>query len=253
MTMKLTGPKFKQLRDAILAAYSKENLRELLLFHLEKRIDDISTKSSFRDIVFEIIDTAQRERWLLEFIKFAHIEREADTELYSIYKEFWSESSDTPPLFTRTDKRDAKLKDWLCELAEWKLIHNDSQALVDALDVPIALLTICRLKPENANLDYAGDRWQESCAPKLKDLPDKWNLKHVDSPIFDELRERTLDIDIDNISRRLMQIDVIEEEEEFEHLYLQLREIKGTVWQVLTIADKGILVLVETMQRMIEV
>ena len=48
-----------------------------------------------------------------------------------------------------------------------------------------------------------------------------------------------------------MQADVAEGRERIDYLYLQIAEIRGTVWDVLTVADKGIMVLVDTLHTMI--
>ena len=68
--IKLTGQQIKRLRDALLNAYSKKALKDLLLFNLEKTISHIvSETEDARTIVSEVIATARQEGWLSDLIK----------------------------------------------------------------------------------------------------------------------------------------------------------------------------------------
>jgi len=86
--IKLTGQQIKRLRDALLNAYSKKALKDLLLFNLEKTISHIvSETEDDRTIVSEVIATARQEGWLSDLIKQAYEERQSDVELKALYKE----------------------------------------------------------------------------------------------------------------------------------------------------------------------
>lgn len=139
------------------------------------------------------------------------------------------------------------LSDLLSELAEWKLIHNDLQGLLNVLNIPVDYLIKCRLDPSTNLLDEAGDMWQESCVPKLRSMPDKWNLQYAYTPSLNDLREQTYSID--KITRQLMQTDALDKEG-LRSLSIRLRTIREIVWDLLVAADKKIMALVEVLQRM---
>jgi len=204
----------------------------------------VNRNASINDIADKVIDHCRCHMVFKELLRIVNAQR---PRRYEQFKGYLMTSSDEAMLVP-TAREQGGLRDLILELAEWKSIHNNSQRLVDVLGVPVDLLTSCRYRLEVALLDQAVDRWQESCVPKLVGVPDKWRLQYAYSPILDTLRKETSDIE--DITRHLCRIDSIDTE--FKMVYLRLRELRGTLWEVLTIADKQIAVLVETMQNIIK-
>jgi len=139
--------------------------------------------------------------------------------------------------------------DLFAELVEWKLIHNESQMLLNALNIPFDYLTSYRFKPDPEKLHDAGYKWQELCVSKLKACPDKWNLQYAYTPALDDLQTQTLSPRLNEITRQLMRITI--HGPEFNVIYLQLAELKGTLWNILNVADKRIMVLIEALKAKI--
>ena len=196
------------------------------------------------DIADAIIEYCKQHQIFEQLLQIVCRERENH---YRQQEPYLKASADQPLLVTRS-RKDARLADLLLELAEWKLVHNSAQQLVNAVAYPVDAVTTCRLTHQVTQLELAGRWWQESCVRQLEGLPDKWNLQYAYSPAVDTLRDEIADIE--NITRRLYGVEDIGEE--FMWLYSRLTELKGTLWEVLTVADKSIMILIETMQRMIE-
>jgi len=215
---------------------------------LQPVFQEVNRDMSIDDIADAVIDCCRRHVTFDELLETIRSVRERQ---FRRYEKFIKISDDQPALFSRAMVMDADLSDLLSQLKEWKLVHNNSQELLNSLNIPLDYLTTCRFRPDNATLDQAGSKWQELCVPKLRSVPDKWDLRYIYSPVLSDLRYQTSNID--DITRQLMQtdVDVIEARERVDFLYLQIVEIRGTIWDVLTVADKSIMVLVETMQRVI--
>jgi hypothetical protein len=158
-------------------------------------------------------------------------------------------SSDDQPMLISGEVRSTQAGDLIQELVEWKLVHNELQELWNLVNIPFEYLAICRFRQDPDILDQAGYKWQELCVPRLRSVPEKWDLQHAYSPTLDTFRKQTARVD--EITRQLMRADV--RGSEFKRLYLQFEELKGTLWDLLTAADKRILVLVEHLQPLVEV
>jgi transcriptional regulator with XRE-family HTH domain len=194
-------------------------------------------------IAYRVIEYCMQHDILGELLQTVHSVREQQFERF---QQYLKPSSDHAWLVTR-DREGARIKDLLFELSEWKLVHNESQSLVNTLGVSLDFLRACRLRPENTNLDFAGFQWRELCVPMLRHVPDKWNLEYAYSPEFDTLREQASNLD--DITHQLMGMDA--KGGEFVSLYSRLTELRDTLWGVLTIADKSIKALVEHLSHII--
>jgi hypothetical protein len=233
---------FQLLTDAYRPADLLRTCRDSeVLRPICKRVKRDAPMDELADVVIEY---CMEHLVLDDLLRIVRVERERQ---YKRYEPFLKTSGDQLSLVSRC-REDAKARDLLLELAEWKLVHNSSQRLVDAVGVPIELLTTCRYRRDVSLSENAGSRWQESCVPKLRGVPDKWNLQYAYSPVLDTLREETSDID--NITRQLYQVDGMGEG--FTSVYSRLRELRGTLWDLLTIADIKIMILIDTMQQMVE-
>lgn len=69
--MKFTGQELEQLQQALLNAFTLETLRQMLRFKLEKDLDVITTANGFNNIVFDLINIASKEGWLIQLISVA--------------------------------------------------------------------------------------------------------------------------------------------------------------------------------------
>ncbi len=87
----------KQLRDALMSAFPERSLLEqLLYFELEKKLNQITQESNLQTIVFQLIQAAQAQGWLVELVRAARKENPGNLELAAIAQELLS--SETPPI-----------------------------------------------------------------------------------------------------------------------------------------------------------
>jgi nucleoside phosphorylase len=135
------------------------------------------------------------------------------------------------------------------ELSEWILIHNDSQTLLNVLNIPFDYLTSYRFEPDHTKLDEAGFKWQKLCVPKLRDISNRWQLQFANTPLLDDLREQTSRSK--EITEQLMQIET--EGAEFNYLYLRFEELRGVLWELLIASDKRMQILMKKLKSEIEV
>jgi tetratricopeptide (TPR) repeat protein len=67
--MTLNGSDLEQLRDAFVMVYDADSLREFLRFRLDRRLDSyITPNATFPNAVFQVLDHAQKERWLRRLV-----------------------------------------------------------------------------------------------------------------------------------------------------------------------------------------
>ena len=65
----LNGPQLKLIHTALLASYTSEALERDLLFELDRRLGDISDPDSLSNVVFRVLQAAQSQGWMLEFLR----------------------------------------------------------------------------------------------------------------------------------------------------------------------------------------
>ncbi len=81
----------KQLQIALINAFpSKSLLERLLYFELEKNLNEITRDSDLQDIVFNLIQTAEAQGWLLDLVRAAHKENPRNLQLKAIALELLS-------------------------------------------------------------------------------------------------------------------------------------------------------------------
>lgn len=71
-TVRLNGRHFRLLRDAILKAYNRDSLRQVLLFEMNERLEQIIRDAALSSQVFDLIDWAEvqgRTRELAEALR----------------------------------------------------------------------------------------------------------------------------------------------------------------------------------------
>ena len=67
-TLQLNGRDLKLVRDAVIASYGYEDLEQDLRFKLNRRLDAVSRPGNLEYVVFQVLDRAEREGWLLELL-----------------------------------------------------------------------------------------------------------------------------------------------------------------------------------------
>src|SRR5262249_27889106 len=81
-------PKHRQrLAKALLDAFSSQELSEIVRVRLGRNIEALSLGTSFKQTVFDLIQAAEREGWLLDLVAQAHDARPRNTELAALAAE----------------------------------------------------------------------------------------------------------------------------------------------------------------------
>jgi hypothetical protein len=85
MTINLNKSSHKELIEAILNAYPDEgDLKMLLDLELDMNLEEIKEGKNYKQIVYNLINKAEREGFLKEFIEAAHSEKPGNLELKAI-------------------------------------------------------------------------------------------------------------------------------------------------------------------------
>lgn len=133
----------------------------------------------------------------------------------------------------------------LDELKEWKLVHHNVQSLLNKLEAVFGYLDEYSFTNNPHSLRRAGLAWQRYCVNTLKSIFDKWQLQYANTPELALLREEI--IVIEPIARELMSEIT---NYQFNELHLWFAGFRGLLWDILTIADTRIMVLVENLRSM---
>lgn len=150
----------------------------------------------------------------------------------------------TPVLFMQTE--DGNLWHppdlWLAQLAEWKVQHRGSQALLRGVYTVHNTLGkgLGKKRPRSRGewITRAGDKWQELCVRKLKNFAyELKSLQYVFQP--EHMEVVAMAQNSDEISRNLMAVDVMDEEA-LNSLKGEISQLKGLLWDLLEAADREI-------------
>lgn len=79
--LQITGPQQRTLSEALRAAFTRQELEQLLAFSLDRRLDDLTSGGNYEQVAFELIQAAQRQGWLDKLIDAAHADRPGNPEL----------------------------------------------------------------------------------------------------------------------------------------------------------------------------
>jgi V8-like Glu-specific endopeptidase len=94
--MKLTGAQYQQLSDALRDAFTKQRLAEMIRFKLDKNLDDISLGGDYRQVVFELIRTAEAEGWTDQLLLAARESNPGNASLLAFAQQLGA-APPTPP------------------------------------------------------------------------------------------------------------------------------------------------------------
>jgi hypothetical protein len=82
-----------ELCDAITDAFTPDTLRQLLRIKLNKQLDALTASGNFRAVVFELVETADREGWVNELVSAALEANPGNTALQQFAKQFRGEAA----------------------------------------------------------------------------------------------------------------------------------------------------------------
>jgi hypothetical protein len=71
--MSLSGQQFKALQNGLIAAFDHNSLTQMLRFELDKRLGVIAGGDDMETLVFNLIDRAEREGWVLDLLRAARV------------------------------------------------------------------------------------------------------------------------------------------------------------------------------------
>ncbi|WP_243146789.1 GUN4 domain-containing protein [Scytonema sp. UIC 10036] len=94
-----TSQQRKQLQDALMSAFPERSLLEQLLdYELDKTLNQITQDSNLKTVVYQLIQRAQAEGWLVELVRAACKENPGNSQLEAIATELLPpETHDVPP------------------------------------------------------------------------------------------------------------------------------------------------------------
>ena len=85
--MNLSGQQRKQLQEALLDAFpDKASLEEMLSFELDRNLNEIALEGNLKQIVFQLIRTAQAENWIEDLINGARRANPGNQRLKDVAK-----------------------------------------------------------------------------------------------------------------------------------------------------------------------
>lgn len=93
---KLTGKQYEQFWKALLDAYDFNRLQRMLQFRLGKKLTHITSPGSFEDVVFELIDVAQKEGWTYDLLLAARDSNLGNPSLLAFARQFGLAPDGTP-------------------------------------------------------------------------------------------------------------------------------------------------------------
>ncbi len=83
----LTGTQKKQLQGSILDAFEPNDLEQLLVFALDKRLDNIAAPGPFPQVALAVIEAAEKEGWTAGLIRALAEERPGRADLQERWRE----------------------------------------------------------------------------------------------------------------------------------------------------------------------
>ena len=78
----------EMLHQALLGAFNVSSLRRMLRFRLSKQLDHLVTVADFKTTVFDLIEVAEREGWVIDLTLAAHQDNPNNQRLSTFAKQF---------------------------------------------------------------------------------------------------------------------------------------------------------------------
>lgn len=227
-----------EIRKLINAVFDDTGVDALCLDYFSTVYDQFGRGQGKREKITQLLNYC-RAAPIQRFEKLLSIIQASDEQIFQQFEPFLREQRH-PPLPPPEVVSQTELKSLVVSLREWKLIHNDLQEALNMFRVTFDGLTSYRFKADPDFLEQSFFTWKELYAAKLKSIPSQWNLQHVNHPTLSELQAKCLEID--EMSEELIKESC---QVKFPSLYLQFRELRAILWNILLIADKQIMILVE--------
>ena len=84
----MPGVQFEEIWKALDTAYSKKSFQQMLLFRLNKDLDDFVADGSMRDMVFDLLSQAEREGWTTDLVREAYLYNARNFDLLKVYEKY---------------------------------------------------------------------------------------------------------------------------------------------------------------------
>jgi hypothetical protein len=231
------GYNTEKVRELLYKSLDDTELTDLCFDHFQKvheRFSDGLVKSKKISMLVE---------WCVGHLEIEHLLQKVriiNPNQYRAFEQY---------LKTGDDVIELQLNDPIAALDEWKKIHDDSQNTLNILNPFFILLTDCRLYNSTVSLDQAGDRWDGECVRALKYLAATIAgfPPHLYNPAFVRIQQDLSNLD--DIIRMLRTITI--GTTEFDDLIIRIQTIREGIWNILTIADKNIVILVRRIKQRI--
>lgn len=163
-----TSQQAETLHQALLSAFNLGSLRRMLRFRLNKQLDHLVTISDFQTTVFNLIEVAEREGWVIDLILEAHHKNPSNQMLSTLaesFKEQKINNTKRAEVAPRdlTDKIDVEqqtaLNTFLQRLdPSQEILNNYYKWLVEQFDLPFVKLTLLLDKGMDDPLRFVPDQ-----------------------------------------------------------------------------------------------
>ncbi len=84
----MQGVQFEEVWKALSTGYTKNSLKQMLRFRLDRDLDVIVADGSLKDITFELIGAAEREGWDIDLIREAYRFNDRNPDLMRVYQKY---------------------------------------------------------------------------------------------------------------------------------------------------------------------
>ena len=131
--MDLSGAQERQFRDALVHAYSRQRLTELIRFRFEKDLDDIVAPGSLNEVAFELIKLAVEENWVDQLLLAARESNPGNPALLAFAQEFGlAPATPSGPGLESL----IKTTNSFLEIAQWRQRLGEIEAQVCRVEIP---------------------------------------------------------------------------------------------------------------------
>jgi hypothetical protein len=231
------GPRFDRLKKGLAKKYpSEDSLAKWIQDWHPNHYERILCSSGLEAKVETLVDLCWDHDDLVSNLEraIADLNEPADTRLVP-----------SLPIGVSRWAAPESIKVVLAELIEWKEVHNDAQSLTDKIDRLVRILDRSKAKSTNSEFDVVVDTWRDDCLPQLVAVQAKWLLHNFtnSNPSVVQFRISFQDAEPMSITA-VLESDAADFELLVRNLYPQLRTLRSRLWQLLSVADKMIMIKV---------
>jgi hypothetical protein len=84
----MPGVQLEEIWNAFTAGYTKKSLQQMLMFRLNKDLDDLVGDGSMRDMVFDLLTLAEREGWTTDLVREGYLYNPRNNDLLKVYEKY---------------------------------------------------------------------------------------------------------------------------------------------------------------------